>query len=101
MLEVAEVSFIHCKPQHCMEGSYLHSHPGCLAPREGTLEPTECEAVWAPEQFLTVLGMVNSLALPGTDPRFLGVSLVSTSEVFSAHKFSTSDCMLRLQSFGT
>jgi hypothetical protein len=35
--------------------------------------------------------MVNSLALSGTEPQFLGVSLVSTSEVFSVPKFGTSD----------
>ena len=70
---------------------YLHSHPGCLAPREGTLELTECEAVWAPEPFWTLWGMVNSLALPGTEPQFLAVSLVSTAEVFSVPKFGTLD----------
>ena len=59
---------------------YLHSHPGCLAPREGTLELTECEAVWAPEPFWT-----------GTEPQFLAVSLVSTAEVFSVPKFGTLD----------
>jgi len=85
------VGFILSKPQHCMDGSYLHSHAGCLAPREGTLEPTECEAVWAPDSFWTLWGMVNSLALLGTEPQFLGVSLISTSEVFSVPKFGTSD----------
>ena len=91
VLEGVEVSFIHSRPQYCLEGSYLHSHPACLAPREGTLEPTECGAVWAPEPFWELRGMVNSLALLGTEPQFLGVNLVSTSEVFSVPKYSTSD----------
>jgi hypothetical protein len=34
--------------------------------------------------------MVNSLAVLGTEPQFLGVSLMSTSEVFSVPKFDTS-----------
>ena len=68
--------------------------------------------------------MVNSLTLPGTEPQFPGVGLVSTAEGFSVLKFGTSDpnlmflllgstddvlwhltfsrqCVSRLQSFGT